>query len=499
MRLPWPSCPAACRSLPKNVGQGRVHIGGNANTTLDTSATAIDQTGKPGTVDATAIPIVIIPGVGEVVAQATAAAITTAVTQGKLVGITAEAFGSDLFLDGMASITGLTVTTLNSIHDLAGNDLRPNRPDGTTRFSILTGLGTDYGDAPTVYPVLREDNGAGHQIVAGYYLGNFVDAESDGQPSALADADLSDDGVLFAPMTAGKDTTMDVTASAAGFLDVWLDANGDGDWNDSGEKIFSSKAVIAGSNGLTFKVVATAIGVPTFMRFRFSSTGGLSPTGIAADGEVEDYVVTIAPNPWQNSGKPRDVNGDTFISPLDALLIINLLNFNPGISLTPLPVPPLPGFAPPPYYDVNGDGYVSPIDALMVINYLNGEGEGEGEAQGYGLAAAGSQSPLVDSGLDIGLGLLSGQVLVTPDTSTDAHVVTSPAVRVATVVDTPSLLPETGYPDRRVSATELAGRLGLTDLQVDDLEDLLEDIAGETGDLASAEEAHAAIFAQFGV
>ena len=98
--------------VPKNAGQGRVHIGGNANTTLATTGSGLNQTGKPGTVDTTAVPIVIVPGQGDAVAQATAAAITTAVTQGKLVGVTAEAFGSDLRLDGMASVTGLTLTTL---------------------------------------------------------------------------------------------------------------------------------------------------------------------------------------------------------------------------------------------------------------------------------------------------------------------------------------------------------------------------------------------------
>jgi hypothetical protein len=31
----------------------------------------------------------------------------------------------------------------------------------------------------------------------------------------------------------------------------------------------------------------------TFARFRISSKGGLTPAGLAADGEVEDYLVTI--------------------------------------------------------------------------------------------------------------------------------------------------------------------------------------------------------------
>ncbi len=66
------------------------------------------------------------------------------------------------------------------------------------------------------------------------------------------------------------------------------------------------------------------------------------------------------------------------VSPLDALLIINLLNSNSN-SLT---------LAATTYYDTSGDGVVSPIDALLVINALNlgvadvGQGNfaaGEGE------------------------------------------------------------------------------------------------------------------------
>lgn len=473
---------------PRNAGQGRVHIGGNDSTNLDTSATTLDQTGEPGTQNEDAIPIVIAPGRGEDIAQAVSEAIAAAVAQGKLVGVTSEAFGAYLFLDGMDSVTGLTVDTLTSIHDLAGNDLRPNRPDGTTRFTILTGLGTDYGDAPAVYPVLRENNGAGHRIVPGFHLGAFVDAEPDGQPSALASADLSDDGVVFAgPMTAGQNAVMNVVASAPGFLDVWFDANGDGDWNDVGEKIFSSHRLAAGSNTLTFKVVATAVNVPTFMRFRFSSTGGLAPTGIAEDGEVEDYVVTVSANPWQNHGLARDVNGDGYISPLDALLIINLLNFNPGISQQPLPVPPLPEFTPPPYYDVNGDGYVSPIDALLIINYLNGEGEGEGEVAGDLLAAADDAVALVEIGLNTGLS--GGQLLVSSATST------APA---APAIDAAAAQPETGYPDSGTLPAELPRERGLTDLQAADLEDLLEDLAGEAADLVSLADAHDSVFARLG-
>jgi hypothetical protein len=78
-----------------------------------------------------------------------------------------------------------------------------------------------------------------------------------------------------------------------------------------------------------------------------------------------------------NPGNELDVNNDGFVTPIDALLVINHMNSSGGTTQAPTN-----GFITAPFLDVNNDGFVSPIDALMVINYLNsgGEGEGEGEA-----------------------------------------------------------------------------------------------------------------------
>ncbi len=77
--------------------------------------------------------------------------------------------------------------------------------------------------------------------------------------------------------------------------------------------------------------------------------------------------------PWQNPSMPTDANDDGFVTPLDALLIINYLN-----SAGSGPVPPGEPF---PFYDVNGDNFVSPVDVLLVINELNNRrASGEGEA-----------------------------------------------------------------------------------------------------------------------
>jgi len=55
--------------------------------------------------------------------------------------------------------------------------------------------------------------------------------------------------------------------------------------------VLASQPVVAGYNTFNFQIPPLAevqLG-STFARFRLSSTGGLSPGGVAQDGEVEDY------------------------------------------------------------------------------------------------------------------------------------------------------------------------------------------------------------------
>ncbi len=170
--------------------------------------------------------------------------------------------------------------------------------DGATDTDQV--LDFDAGDAPDPsYPTLVASNGARHGISGGLYLGASVDADADGQPSALADGDDVDgsddeDGVVFTSgLGRGLNAYLNLAASAAGLLNAWVDFNADGDWLDAGEQIFTDQALAAGVNPLSFPVPADATLGATFARFRIDSTGGLSPDGIALDGEVEDELVEI--------------------------------------------------------------------------------------------------------------------------------------------------------------------------------------------------------------
>ncbi|MBN2577727.1 MAG: choice-of-anchor D domain-containing protein [Pirellulales bacterium] len=171
-------------------------------------------------------------------------------------------------------------------------------------LTITCAGGEDFGDAPAAYPTLSANNGARH-TVAGPMLGANRDMEPDGQPSARADGDDAngvpddEDGVVFTSgLVGGQTATVKVTASAPGYLNAWVDFDGNGSW--SGEQIFTDTPLTAGVNTLSFLVPMTPTGV-TYARFRLNTTGGLSYDGPADDGEVEDYAFgTISGSKWND-------------------------------------------------------------------------------------------------------------------------------------------------------------------------------------------------------
>lgn len=158
----------------------------------------------------------------------------------------------------------------------------------------------DFGDTRAPYPTLLADDGARHRVPSAYWLGAVApDLDPDGIPSGNADGDdLSnlDDEDGMVPVGAfvmGRTNRILVTASTNGYLDAWMDFNWDRDWADAGDQICASYALAQGVNIVTVAVPA-AVGVGQMgARLRFSSMGGLSSTGLASDGEVEDYWITI--------------------------------------------------------------------------------------------------------------------------------------------------------------------------------------------------------------
>jgi len=178
---------------------------------------------------------------------------------------------------------------------------------GTSQTGTINNDELDWGDAPTSglsgfassYPTTLADNGARHTLTpGGVFLGTTVTADLDGQPTATANGDATgDDGVtLPGAFVVNTTTNLTVVASAASKLDAWIDFNRDGDWNDAGEKVADGANLAVGSNTISVNVPAGASVGTSYARFRVSNAGGLSPTGAATEGEVEDYQVSILDN-----------------------------------------------------------------------------------------------------------------------------------------------------------------------------------------------------------
>jgi hypothetical protein len=203
----------------------------------------------------------------------------------------------------------------------------PANVSNTTTTTLQT-LIVDYGDAPSTFGTNRADSGAAHTISNGLRLGTLVDNERNGAPGADSNGDdttgaADEDGIAFpVPIEAanvGLLNYVDITASAAGFVDAWLDLDNNGVFDNSDRLTPSAGfAVTAGTNRLFFVLPAgTAFGERS-MRFRISSSGGLAPTGRANDGEVEDYKVNIQPlsTPVQPTiNRPIDISPDNGILP----------------------------------------------------------------------------------------------------------------------------------------------------------------------------------------
>lgn len=355
---------------PAYDGNGLVRLGGDENTSLDLSNTVLTQTGVAGQPAAVKVELPLGASASQV-----AEILKSAIEAQGLPNVVVTKFGSRLIVGNVLGVSGSGANLVAAIRDLAGNPLKPNQLDGTTTLTVFMGEGFDYGDAGGDYASTAAQGGPRHTVVNGLSLGPTVTVDADAK---LVNAD-ADDGVVFSDLFAAFQTSATVevtnTTGSDSYLSMWVDFNGDGFFSDA-ERVISSQ-LFNSSATVSFIVPPAALAGETYARVRLSTdaSGILSPTGDVADGEVEDYLVNIVGNPYTNGSNSLDVNGDGFVSPIDALQVVNYLNDPRNPTTLSLPAP-----GTPPYIDVNGDGTVSPIDALLVINFLNDAASGEGES-----------------------------------------------------------------------------------------------------------------------
>lgn len=156
----------------------------------------------------------------------------------------------------------------------------------------------DFGDAPAVY------GSVDHVMDNQKYLGSAPDGEASQQYSDEATGDDlngrdDEDGVIIPDLVQGNKATIQYIVVTplftAVYFSAWFDWNGDGDFNDPGERVANNVIrSLPNTYNLDITVPAEAIaGKPTFARFRLGPRVN-TPTGTASSGEVEDYMVRIA-------------------------------------------------------------------------------------------------------------------------------------------------------------------------------------------------------------
>ncbi|MCH2180256.1 MAG: FG-GAP repeat protein [Mariniblastus sp.] len=266
-----------------------------------------------------------------------------------LEGSTFDQLGSSVALSG----DGETIAIGAPFNDEGGVDSGHTQvhvwsgSEWIQKASIIKGEG--QGDQSGAAIAISQD---GHTVVAGaplndgvglnagharvlflptLVLGPRIDAESGGQSSSMADGDGDDDdGVLFGLLEPGQIGQVSVVVNgSSGRLDAWVDFDGDGLWDDLGERVFTNREVQEGTNLVSFNVPESALVQYTFARFRLSPLESLfvGQTGEQPLGEVEDYQVLVA---GQNGSPTLDAISDQNVQEDSSEKRINLTGIDDG-------------------------------------------------------------------------------------------------------------------------------------------------------------------------
>jgi large repetitive protein len=125
--------------------------------------------------------------------------------------------------------------------------------------------------------------------------------------------------------------------------------------------------VLLGNGVVRYTPATNFVGAGSFQYF-LSDTNGI-PSNLAT------VTVRVVSSLNQNPTNRFDVDNDGFVSPIDALILINDINLN-GDRVLPAST------TRPPFLDVDGDGSLSPLDVLAVVNFINEQGNAAGEGEG---------------------------------------------------------------------------------------------------------------------
>ncbi|WP_139177858.1 GEVED domain-containing protein [Ruania alba] len=182
----------------------------------------------------------------------------------------------------------------------------------------------DFGDAPDTYGTTGAD--AAQHILTSLdettsttplMLGEIVDGEDDGSPGTAADGDGADeDGLsggteLDAAAPSVSVTVTNISAEAA-TVAGWLDLNADGVF-EAGERATATVPAESGTTTVDLTFPAGTEPGDAYLRLRAipGAVAAPEPTGVIADGEVEDHLVALVAAPALDIEKTSDRTVDT--------------------------------------------------------------------------------------------------------------------------------------------------------------------------------------------
>jgi RTX calcium-binding nonapeptide repeat (4 copies)/GEVED domain/Bacterial pre-peptidase C-terminal domain len=163
----------------------------------------------------------------------------------------------------------------------------------------------DFGDAPLSYGIASHlDRGPTLGLIRDFEAANLASSDALGDDRSGAD---DEDGVLpftlFDGLTQRVDVQVNLAADAAPVrLAGWIDFNHDGDFADSGEQITNVAVTTSGLVPVTILMATASRGSyqgETLARFRLftSADAALEYSGPASAGEVEDILIRVLAAP----------------------------------------------------------------------------------------------------------------------------------------------------------------------------------------------------------
>jgi PKD repeat protein len=134
----------------------------------------------------------------------------------------------------------------------------------------------------------------------------------------------------LAPGSSNSVTLSPNTTTQRNFWRIWIDFNGDGDFDDSGEQVFTvnnKKGVATGSI-----TIPTTVSGQTRMRISMKVNGSQTPCEIFTYGEVEDYTVSFGNAPVVQTLK-NDFKLEIYPNPASGLLNVKLTGNGENVNI----------------------------------------------------------------------------------------------------------------------------------------------------------------------